>query len=126
MRCSPMTGTASSSGYYNQYKFEPITSAWGPCPHLGPRRWSSENSAFHIVGTQFDTVFKEGSYLVRKGNAEKGACRPWICSPRKAGSSSSSSPRTAPTQCHPQFSNASRAHSPSGIGEIPSSCRSLD
>ncbi|MEV0660775.1 multicopper oxidase domain-containing protein [Actinomadura luteofluorescens] len=29
----------------------------------------SSGTAFHIVGTQFDTVYKEGAYLLRKGDA---------------------------------------------------------
>jgi nitrite reductase (NO-forming) len=75
------------NGYYNQYKFEPITSAK---PGDRVRIWvldagPSENSAFHIVGTQFDTVFKEGSYLVRKGNAEKGASQTLDLQPSQGG-----------------------------------------
>src|SRR5699024_9357162 len=35
----------------------------------GPNR----PSAFHIIGGQFDTVFKEGAYRLKRGNAEKGA-----------------------------------------------------
>src|SRR5699024_2434067 len=30
-------------------------------------------SAFHIIGGQFDTVFKEGAYRLKRGNAAKGA-----------------------------------------------------
>ena len=33
----------------------------------------SENSAFHIVGTIFDTVFKEGRYLLRPDAARGGS-----------------------------------------------------
>jgi nitrite reductase (NO-forming) len=32
----------------------------------------SENSSFHIVGTIFDTVFKEGTYILKRGNPEIG------------------------------------------------------
>ena len=75
------------NGYYNQYKLQPITSAK---PGERVRIWvldagPSENSAFHIVGTQFDTVFKEGSYLVRKGNAEKGASQTMDLQPSQGG-----------------------------------------
>jgi nitrite reductase (NO-forming) len=33
----------------------------------------SENSSFHIVGTVFDTVFKEGNYLLRPDASRGGA-----------------------------------------------------
>jgi nitrite reductase (NO-forming) len=33
----------------------------------------SENSAFHIVGTIFDTVFKEGAYLLRPDGSQGGS-----------------------------------------------------
>ena len=33
----------------------------------------SENSAFHVVGTVFDTVFKEGAYLLRPDGGRGGA-----------------------------------------------------
>ena len=33
----------------------------------------SENSAFHIVGTIFDTVFKEGTFLLRPDGRRGGA-----------------------------------------------------
>ncbi len=35
----------------------------------GPNRPSD----FHAVGEQFDTVFSEGAYLLRRGNREHGA-----------------------------------------------------
>src|SRR5699024_2545660 len=33
----------------------------------------SRPSAFHIIGGQFDTVFKEGAYRLKPDNKEKGA-----------------------------------------------------
>ena len=33
----------------------------------------SENSAFHIVGTIFDTVWKEGTYLLRPDSRRGGS-----------------------------------------------------
>ncbi len=63
------------NGYYNQYKFAPIHVDTGKRYRVwvvndGP----SENSAFHIVGTIFDTVFKEGSLMlipdVRQGGSQ--------------------------------------------------------
>jgi nitrite reductase (NO-forming) len=62
------------NGYWNQYKFSPIRvetndriRTW--VVNDGP----SENSAFHIVGTVFDTVWKEGSYLLRPDQRTGGS-----------------------------------------------------
>jgi nitrite reductase (NO-forming) len=64
------------NGYYNQYKFSPI--------HVQPgervRVWvldagPSENSSFHIVGTIFDTVYKEGAYVLRPNNSSRGGAQ---------------------------------------------------
>ena len=62
------------NGYYNQYKFDPIEVEAGTRYRMwvlndGP----SENSAFHIVGTVFDTVYKEGTYLLRPDSGRGGA-----------------------------------------------------
>ena len=62
------------NGYHNQYKHAPI--------HVQPgekvRAWvldagPSENSSFHIVGTIFDTVYKEGAYTLKGGVMAGGA-----------------------------------------------------
>lgn len=37
------------------------------------------------MGTQFDTVFKEGAYLVRAGNAEHGAAQALDLAPAQGG-----------------------------------------
>lgn len=75
------------NGYYNQYSFAPIT---GVKPGETVRIWvldtgPSENSAFHIVGTQWDTVFKEGAYLLRAGNAEQGGSQTMDLQPSQGG-----------------------------------------
>ena len=62
------------NGYVNQYKFEPIRVE----PNERVRVWvvddgPSENSAFHIVGTVFDTVFKEGSYTLQPDKRTGGS-----------------------------------------------------
>lgn len=62
------------NGYYNQYKFSPIRVE----PDERIRVWviddgPSENSAFHIVGTVFDTVWKEGSYLLQPDATNGGS-----------------------------------------------------
>jgi nitrite reductase (NO-forming) len=62
------------NGHVNQYRDRPIevgvgerVRAWVLDP--GP----SENSSFHVVGTIFDTVYKEGTYLLRPGSGRGGA-----------------------------------------------------
>jgi nitrite reductase (NO-forming) len=74
------------NGYVSQYKFHPIRVE----PGQRVRVWvldagPNENSAFHIVGTQFDTVFKEGAYLLRPGNPEKGASQTLDLQPSQGG-----------------------------------------
>jgi nitrite reductase (NO-forming) len=74
------------NGYVNQYKFAPITVQ----PNERIRIWvldagPNENSAFHIVGTQFDTVFKEGAYLLRPDNAERGGSQTLDLQPSQGG-----------------------------------------
>ncbi len=61
------------NGAVNQYKDRPIAVGVGE----RVRAWviddgPSENSSFHIVGTIFDTVFKEGAYLLRPDNTSGG------------------------------------------------------
>jgi nitrite reductase (NO-forming) len=62
------------NGYASQYKFRPIRVE----PHQRVRVWvldagPSENSAFHIVGTIFDTVYKEGGYLLQPEPGDGGS-----------------------------------------------------
>jgi nitrite reductase (NO-forming) len=62
------------NGYVNQYRHRPIRVEPGERLRVwvldaGP----SENSSFHIVGTIFDTVFKEGDYTLRPDAARGGA-----------------------------------------------------
>jgi nitrite reductase (NO-forming) len=62
------------NGYYNQYFHRPIQVE----AHERIRVWvldagPSENSAFHIVGTVFDTVYKEGAYLLQPDDLEGGS-----------------------------------------------------
>jgi nitrite reductase (NO-forming) len=62
------------NGYVNQYQHRPIRVEPGERVRVwvldaGP----NENSAFHIVGTIFDTVFKEGTYLLRPDARQGGA-----------------------------------------------------
>jgi nitrite reductase (NO-forming) len=62
------------NGYVNQYQHAPIRVE----PGQRVRVWvldagPSENSSFHIVGTIFDTVFKEGTYLLRPDERRGGS-----------------------------------------------------
>lgn len=62
------------NGYHNQYKHAPIRVD----ADKDYRVWviddgPSENSAFHIVGTIFDTVFKEGGYLLQPDETSGGS-----------------------------------------------------
>ncbi len=71
-----MTGQADAvvfNGYYNQYVYDEIPVKVGDririfLVDVGP----NELSAFHVVGLQFDTSYKEGSYLLRKDDPLKG------------------------------------------------------
>ncbi|MEK8228309.1 multicopper oxidase domain-containing protein [Oerskovia sp. M15] len=61
------------NGYANQYDSAPLPARVGERVRVwvlaaGPNR----GSAFHVVGGQFDTVFSEGAYRLRPGNAEAG------------------------------------------------------
>jgi nitrite reductase (NO-forming) len=62
------------NGYVNQYQHHPIRVE----PGQRVRAWvldagPSENSSFHIVGTIFDTVYKEGTYLLQPDARQGGA-----------------------------------------------------
>jgi len=62
------------NGAVNQYKDRPIEVGVGE----RIRAWvlddgPSENSSFHVVGTIFDTAFKEGAYLLEPSAASGGA-----------------------------------------------------
>ncbi|MCL1870366.1 MAG: multicopper oxidase domain-containing protein [Promicromonosporaceae bacterium] len=71
-----MTGNNDAvvfNGYYNQYAFKPL--------HVEPtdriRAWVvnlavNEDLSFHVVGSIFDTVWKEGAYTLRRDNPEHG------------------------------------------------------
>jgi nitrite reductase (NO-forming) len=77
---------AMFNGYPDQYVHAPLKA------RVGDRvRWwvvaagPSEGTAFHIVGAQFDTVFSEGAYQLRRGNAEQGAAQVLDLSPAQGG-----------------------------------------
>src|SRR3546814_16328626 len=73
------------NGYVNQYQHRPIRvdpgqriRAW--VLDVGP----SENCSFHIIGTIFDTVFKEGAYLLRPDD-ERGGSQALDLQPAQGG-----------------------------------------
>ncbi|HEY8619529.1 MAG TPA: multicopper oxidase domain-containing protein [Dermatophilaceae bacterium] len=74
------------NGYVNQYDHAPIRVRVGERVRVwvvdaGPQR----ATAFHVVGAQFDTVFKEGAYLLKAGNAEHGASQVLDLAPAQGG-----------------------------------------
>lgn len=95
----PPNGTASDAkidarrpdavvfnGYDDQYRHAPVQVSAGERIRVwvvdaGPEFGTS----FHVVGTQFDTVFKEGSYLLRPGNPEHGAAQTLELAPAQGG-----------------------------------------
>ena len=73
------------NGYHNQYLHSPIRVETGErirawVVDAGP----SENSAFHVVGTVFDTVFKEGTYSLRP-DARRGGSQVLDLQPAQGG-----------------------------------------
>lgn len=74
------------NGYYNQYVYSPIRIRPGDrirvwVDDAGP----NENCAFHVVGTIFDTVWKEGHYLLRPDNPEHGGSQTLDLQPTQGG-----------------------------------------
>jgi nitrite reductase (NO-forming) len=74
------------NGYVNQYDDTQLTARVGQRIRIwvldaGPNR----SSAFHVVGGQFDTVFKEGAYLLRRDNPEHGASQVLSLGPAQGG-----------------------------------------
>jgi len=73
------------NGYASQYMTKPISID----PSDRVRVWvldagPSENSSFHVVGTIFDTVYKEGAYTLRPG-AENGGAQALDLQPAQGG-----------------------------------------
>jgi nitrite reductase (NO-forming) len=74
------------NGYVNGYDADPLTATAGKRIRIwvldaGP----NEPLAFHVVGAQFDTVFSEGAYLLRPGNAESGGSQVLSLQPGQGG-----------------------------------------
>jgi nitrite reductase (NO-forming) len=74
------------NGYVNQYRDHPIRVEPGERVRVwvqndGP----SENSSWHIVGTIFDTVFKEGNYTLRPDDGSSGGAQALDLQPAQGG-----------------------------------------
>ncbi|HEX4905283.1 MAG TPA: multicopper oxidase domain-containing protein [Acidimicrobiales bacterium] len=74
------------NGYHSQYVHEPIRVEPGDrirayVLDIGP----SENSSWHVVGTIFDTVYKEGTYLLQPGNVDRGGAQALDLQPAQGG-----------------------------------------
>lgn len=74
------------NGYVNQYDHTQLTARVGQRIRIwvldaGPSR----SSAFHVVGGQFDTVFQEGAYLLRRDNPEHGGSQVLSLGPAQGG-----------------------------------------
>jgi nitrite reductase (NO-forming) len=74
------------NGYVNQYKYAPIKVDPGQRIRIwvldaGP----SDISSFHIVGTIFDTVYKEGHYELQPGNPTGGGSQALDLLPAQGG-----------------------------------------
>lgn len=74
------------NGYASQYMFSPLRVRAGQRIRIwvldaGP----SDDSAFHVVGAQFDTVFSNGAYLLQRGNPADGAAQTLNLMPGEGG-----------------------------------------
>lgn len=75
------------NGYANQYDHRPLTARAGERIRIwvldaGPNR----SAAFHVIGGQFDTVYSEGAYLLRRGqSSQRGGSQVLPLAPAQGG-----------------------------------------
>lgn len=74
------------NGYYDQYRHRPLAARAGERVRI----WVvdaglTRSSAFHIVGTQFDTAYSDGAYLVRPDNPSRSAAQALALQPGQGG-----------------------------------------
>ncbi|MFK4148913.1 multicopper oxidase domain-containing protein [Streptomyces sp. NPDC004065] len=74
------------NGYANQYDHDPLTAGPGERVRIwvlaaGP----NGSSAFHVVGGQFDTVFREGAYDLGRGGQQSGGAQILDLAPASGG-----------------------------------------
>lgn len=75
------------NGYANAYVHDPITDV---APGERVRVWllnagPSENSSFHVIGTIFDTVYKEGAYRLHPDRDAPGGAQALDLQPSQGG-----------------------------------------
>lgn len=74
------------NGYADQYRHAPVRVPAGKRVRVWVLDAGPDGpSDFHVVGAQFDTVFKEGGYLVRPGDAAHGAAQELDLQPGEGG-----------------------------------------
>jgi Putative multicopper oxidases len=74
------------NGYFDQYRYAPLSAQAGDRVRIWIVNAGLDRpSAFHVVGTQFDTVFSEGAYLVRPDNPAHGAAQAFSLLPGQGG-----------------------------------------
>jgi nitrite reductase (NO-forming) len=62
------------NGYANQYLYAPVPVNRGERVRVWVLNAGiNEISSFHVIGTIFDTVYKEGSYLLRPDDGRGGS-----------------------------------------------------
>ncbi len=74
------------NGYANQYVHRPLRAKAGDRIRIwvldaGP----NEPLSFHVIGTQFDTVYKEGAYLLRRDDPLRGGSQALGLLPAEGG-----------------------------------------
>jgi nitrite reductase (NO-forming) len=74
------------NGYYDQYLYQPLQVTAGQRVRIwvldaGP----ADDSAFHVVGGQFTTVYNNGGYLLQPGNPASGAAQTMNLMPGEGG-----------------------------------------
>ena len=74
------------NGHATQYLRDPLTARTGERVRVwvldaGP----SDGTSFHVVGGQFDTVYKEGAYLLGPDDPEKGGSQALDLAPAQGG-----------------------------------------
>lgn len=74
------------NGYYDQYRHRPLAARAGDRVRIWVvNAGLTRSSAFHVVGTQFDTVFSDGAYLVCPDNLARGAAQALALQPGQGG-----------------------------------------
>src|SRR5690606_28390988 len=74
------------NGYHDQYRHAPLVTRARDRVRVWLVNAGLERpSAFHVVGTQFDTVWQDGGYLVRPDDAASGAAQALALEPGQGG-----------------------------------------